>query len=178
MLATLALTLALALGAPAVAHDRHAARVPVVRPAAGASLASLWIPRMRFRGVAHQGTAASVLASGPGHYPGTALPGEPGTTAFAGHRVTHTHPFLQINLLRRGDVIMVATRWRSFLYRVYREQIVPATDVSVLRDLGFEQLVLTACHPPHSALKRYVVFARRITLRLQPSPVTLLLARP
>jgi sortase A len=75
-------------------------------------------------------------------------------------------------------VIVVATRWRSFLYRVYREQIVPATDVSVLRDLGFEQLVLTACHPPHSALKRYVVFARRVTLRLQPSPVTLLLVRP
>jgi sortase A len=128
----------------------------------GAPVATLSIPRLHFRETAHQGVGAPVLALGPGHYPSSSLPGRPGTTAFAGHRVTHTHPFLHINLLRRGDVITVTTRWGRFRYRVYRERIVPPTDVAILRNRGFQQLVLTACHPPHTALDRYVVFARRV----------------
>jgi sortase A len=128
----------------------------------GAPVATLSIPRLHFDETVHQGVAASVLALGPGHYPSTSLPGQPGTTAFAGHRVTHTHPFLNINLLRRGDVITVSTRWGRFRYRVYRERIVSPTDVGILSNVGYQQLVLTACHPPHTALKRYVVFARRI----------------
>jgi len=131
----------------------------------GAPVATLSIPRVHFDGLAHQGIAATVLALGPGHYPSTALPGQPGTTAFAGHRVTHTHPFLDITLLRRGDIITVATRWGRFRYQVYRERIVSPSDVSILRDVGYQQLVLTACHPPHTALDRYVVFARRIMSR-------------
>ena len=59
-------------------------------------------------------------------------------------------------------VVTVSTKWGRFRYRVYREEIVLPTDVNVLRNVGFQQLVLTACHPPHSALERYVVFARRI----------------
>ena len=128
----------------------------------GAPVATLSIPRIHFNGLAHQGIGATQLALGPGHYPSTSFPGEPGTVAFAGHRVTHTHPFLQINLLRRGDVITVSTKWGTFRYRVYREEIVLPTDVNVLRNVGFQQLVLTACHPPHSAVERFVVFARRI----------------
>jgi sortase A len=128
----------------------------------GAPVATLSIPRIHFHGLAHQGVGATQLALGPGHYPSSAYPGQPGTVAFAGHRVTHTHPFLQINLLRRGDVITVSSKWGTFRYRVYREKIVSPTDVSVLRNVGFQQLVLTACHPPHTALDRYVVFARRI----------------
>ena len=128
----------------------------------GADVATLSIPRLHFDETVHQGVAASVLALGPGHYPSTSLPGQSGTTAIAGHRVTHTHPFLNINLLRRGDVITLNTRWGRFRYQVYRERIVSPTDVGILSNVGFQQLVLTACHPPHTALKRYVVFARRI----------------
>lgn len=128
----------------------------------GAPVATLSIPRLHFDQTAHQGVAASVLALGPGHYPSSSLPGQPGTTAFAGHRVTHTHPFLNINLLRLGDVITVSTRWGRFRYKVYRERIVSPTDVAILSNAGYQQLVLTACHPPHTALKRYVVFARRL----------------
>jgi len=128
----------------------------------GSPVATLSIPRLHFDQTAHQGVGAPVLALGPGHYPSTSLPGQPGTTAFAGHRVTHTHPFLNINLLRRGDVITVSTRWGRFRYQVYKERIVSPTDVGILSNTGYQQLVLTACHPPHTALKRYVVFARRI----------------
>ena len=149
--------------AAANASGREHAGLAAGRLRLGEAVATLSIPRLHFRGAAHQGIVAQVLALGPGHYPNTALPGQPGTTAFAGHRVTHTHPFLHINDLRRGDVITLTTRWGRFRYRVYRERIVPATDISVLSDVGYQQLVITACHPPHTALKRYVVFALRIS---------------
>lgn len=58
-----------------------------------------------------------------------------------------------------------ARRWGRFRYKVYRERIVPPTDVSIRRNVGYQQLILTACHPPHTALKRYFVFARRIVGR-------------
>lgn len=155
---------AINLAAAAVVHapGREHAGLAAGRLRLGARVAMLSIPRLHFDGAAHQGIAAPVLALGPGHYPSTALPGQPGTTAFAGHRVTHTHPFLHINDLRNGDVITVTTQWGRFRYRVYRERIVAVTNVSVLSDVGYQQLVLTACHPPHTALKRYVVFARRV----------------
>lgn len=164
MVAAVVASAAVTVGSPArkPAPDRQPAARSVGRMHMGAPVATMSIPRLSFRGLAHQGVAASVLALGPGHYRSTVLPGAPGTTAFAGHRVTHTHPFLHINELRFGDLITVTTRWGRFRYEVYREQIVPVTDVGVLDDVGIQQLVLTACHPPHSALKRYVVFARRI----------------
>jgi sortase A len=147
----------------ALAAAATPAKAVVVRPpAVGAPIATLSIPRIHFDGLAHQGVAAPQLALGPGHYPSTSLPGQAGTVAFAGHRVTHTHPFLEINLLKRGDVITVETAWGRFRYRVYREEIVSPGDTAILRNVGFQQLVLTACHPPHTALKRFVVFARRI----------------
>src|SRR5438067_11658868 len=133
---------AINIAAATVAHapGREHAGLAAGRLRLGARVAMLSIPRLHFDGAAHQGIAAPVLALGPGHYPSTALPGQPGTTAFAGHRVTHTHPFLHLNHLRRGDISTVTTSWGRFLNRVYREMIVPATEVSVLTNVGFQQL--------------------------------------
>ena len=50
-----------------------------------------------------EGTDADQLRSGPGHYPGTPLPGEPGNVAIAGHRTTYLHPFYNLNELVPGD---------------------------------------------------------------------------
>ncbi len=46
-----------------------------------------------------EGTGADQLRSGPGHYPGTPLPGETGNVAIAGHRTTYLHPFYNLNEL-------------------------------------------------------------------------------
>jgi sortase A len=128
----------------------------------GAPVGVLVIPRLQLRTVVHEGIGGAVLANGPGHYPGTSLPGGAGTVAVAGHRVTHTRPFLQINRLRRGDLIYFTTRRGRFTYRVVKERIVRPRAIWVLRRTGRQQLVLTACHPPHTARFRYVVFAVRV----------------
>jgi sortase A len=134
---------------------------PAAHLAAGAVLGRLIIPRLGLNVVVRQGTSASVLATGPGHYPGTSLPGQGGTIAVAGHRVTHTRPFLQLNRLRKNDTIVFETRTR-YVYRVFLMRIVPTYQIWPLHRRATEQLVLTACHPPGTSRSRIVVFARRV----------------
>jgi sortase (surface protein transpeptidase) len=65
-----------------------------------------------------EGTQQDTLAVGPGHYQGTALPGEPGNFAVAGHRVGKGSPFNSLDLLSSCDAIVVETVDRWFVYRV------------------------------------------------------------
>jgi sortase A len=65
-----------------------------------------------------EGTGESVLETGPGHYPGTALPGQPGNFAVAGHRVGKGAPFNDLDLLSSCDAIVVETIDQWFVYRV------------------------------------------------------------
>jgi sortase A len=107
-----------------------------------------------------QGTEAPQLAKGPGHLTDTRLPGEGGTFAVAGHRTTYLAPFRHVDDLHAGDTITVRLPYATFSYRVTRSRIVVPTDVAVTRSVGFEQLVLSACHPVYSASHRIIVFAR------------------
>jgi sortase A len=74
------------------------------------------------------------------------------TLAVAGHRTTHSHPFAQLPLLRRGDEIRVD----GVRFVVRRSVVVRPWQTWVLR---FRGLVLSACHPAGSAAYRYVVLA-------------------
>ena len=105
-------------------------------------------------------TAAETLRKGPAHYPDTALPGQGGTVAVAGHRTTYLAPFRSIDELRRGQPIVVTMPYGRFTYRVERARIVEPTALWVTRRAAHERLVLTACHPLYSAEQRIVVFAR------------------
>ena len=147
------------LGAAAVAAVALVA--PAAQPAAGAALGRVEIPRLGLSAPLYQGTTATVLARGPGHYSGTALPGERRTIGIAGHRTTHTRPFARINRLRAGDRLTITTT-AVHAYRVYRMAIVRPRQVWPLRPMQVEQVVLTACHPPLRDRYRLVVFARRI----------------
>ena len=78
------------------------------------------------------------------------------TVAIAGHRTTHSHPFLHLPRLRRGDVIRV----RGVAYTVRRTAVVRPWEVWVL---DYSGLVLSACHPAGSASYRFVVFAAPVS---------------
>lgn len=127
---------------------------------AGHPLGEIRIPRIHASYVIVQGTSASSLSRGPGHYYGTPLPGEPGTVGIAGHRTTYLAPFRHIDALRRGDAIDVAMPYGRFTYRVEGLRVVKPDDVSALRDIGRQRLVLSACHPLYSAAERLLVIAR------------------
>lgn len=63
-----------------------------------------------------EGVELSVLARGVGHYPGSAMPGQIGNFAIAGHRVTHGQPFSRLLELDKGDQIVVETRSAVYTY--------------------------------------------------------------
>jgi sortase A len=129
----------------------------------GHPLGRIRIPRIGLSRVIVQGTGHDELQKGPGHYPATPLPGAPGTVGIAGHRTTYGAPFRTIDKLRPNDRITVEMPYGTFTYRVEVTKIVPPTAIEVVRRVGHDRLVLTACHPLYSAAKRIVVFARLTT---------------
>ena len=124
--------------------------------------------RMRTIGVDRvvvAGTDTASLRRGPGHYPGTPLPGARGTVAIAGHRTTYGAPFRKLDKLETGDRIEVAMPYGRFVYEVERQRIVPPTATWVTQRVRYDRLVLSACHPLYSAAKRIVVFARLVATK-------------
>ena len=126
----------------------------------GDAVGRIDLPTLGRRYTMVHGTDAATLRKGPAHFPGTTLPGQGGTVAVAGHRTTYGAPFRTIDRLRPGQRIVLTMPYGRFTYRVERTRIVPPTAVWVTRPVGFERVVLTACHPLYSAAKRIVVFAR------------------
>lgn len=86
----------------------------------GKAFAKLYIPGFGadYDFTIQEGTDADALEVGPGHYKGTALPGEPGNFAVAGHRVGKGAPFNDLDLLSSCDAIVVETETDFFVYRV------------------------------------------------------------
>lgn len=130
------------------------------KPLPGDSIAKLTIPRIGGSYYVVEGTDAGDLRKGPGHYGDTPLPGKGGTVGIAGHRTTYGAPFRNIDDLRPGDPVRIEMAKGRFIYRVEKTRIVDPSEVSVKRGVGYERLILTACHPLYSAAQRIVVFAR------------------
>jgi sortase A len=128
----------------------------------GDPLGRIRIPKIGVSAVFVEGTATGDLSSGPGHYPGTPIPGEHGTVGIAGHRTTYGAWFRNINQLNPGDAIDITMGYGRFTYRVERTRIVPPTALWVTDRVGYDRLILSACHPLYSAAKRIVVFARLV----------------
>jgi sortase A len=126
----------------------------------GDAMGRIQIPEIGLSTVFVEGTDAGDLSKGPGHYPGTPLPGESGTVAIAGHRTTYGAPFRHIDDVDPGDRIVLRMPYGDFTYRVERTKIVKPTDLSVIDRVDHDRLVLSACHPLYSAAQRIIVFAR------------------
>jgi sortase A len=111
----------------------------------------------------------SSLSKGPGHYGTTEWPGEGKTVGIAGHRTTFSAPFRHIDDFKKGDLIVLKMPYGTFRYEVTHHRIVKNNDWSIIRDAGYEQLVISACHPLYSASHRWVVFARLASFSLPGS---------
>jgi sortase A len=110
-----------------------------------------------------EGTGASALRAGAGHYPNTPLPGEEGNVAIAGHRTTYGKPFANIDQLKAGDEVVLETPIGRHVYKVSRAPfVVPNTQWDVISQSPGHSLTLTSCHPKGSAKQRIVVKAEMI----------------
>jgi sortase A len=126
----------------------------------GEAIGRLRIPSIGLDIVAVQGTDTASLQKGPGHYPDTPFPGQGGTSAMAGHRTTYLAPFRHLDQLKRGDEIEIEMPYANFAYRVQKTRVVDDSAVNIIHKVGYERLVLTACHPLYSAAQRIAAFAK------------------
>jgi len=126
----------------------------------GHAIGRIKIDRIGLSIVVVQGTDTGSLQKGPGHYANTPIPGQPGTVAIAGHRTTYLAPFRHINEIQDGDEIRIEMPYAAFTYTVEKHEVVDPSDVGIIKPVGYDRLVLTACHPPYSAAQRWAVFAK------------------
>jgi sortase A len=127
----------------------------------GQPLGRISVPALDVDAVFVHGTRwAQDLSRGPGHYEETELPGLGKTAAIAAHRTTFGAWLRNIDDLERGDLVRLRLPYGTFRYRVFFHEIVESDDWSIIRDRGFDALVLSACHPLYSAEQRWVVYAR------------------
>lgn len=133
----------------------------------GQPIGRIRIPRIDASFVVVDGTGTEDLKKGPGLYPETSYPGVPGTTAIAGHRTTYGAPFRKVDELERDDEIVVDMPYARFTYEVEKQEIVEPTATEVTRDVGYDRLVLSACHPLYSAEQRIIIFARLVKTEAQ-----------
>lgn len=127
----------------------------------GTPIARITIPVAGVRNdVVVEGVDELRLEEGPGHYPGTALPGEPGNLAIAGHRTTWLHPFYNLQAVHPGDHIIVAFDGERWVYTAEWIKPVAPTDIAVIAPTSGWNLTLTTCNPRYSAAQRLIVRAR------------------
>ncbi|MEU9025286.1 class E sortase [Actinomadura sp. NPDC048394] len=146
----------------------QAPKVTTEKVRLGNGLAMIRIPKFgkTYHYVIIEGVSVSDLRKGPGHYPGTALPGQVGNFVVSGHRTTYSAPFNKLGELDRGDEILIDTRDDQYVYKVTDRRIVKPTEVDVTAPVPFHPgrrptgrtITLTTCHPKYSAAKRMIIF--------------------
>ena len=124
------------------------------------------IPSIGVDEVIRSGIALSVIDQGVAHWAGTSMPGGRGNVVLAGHRTTHTHPFVDLDRLEVGDLIYLEDGdGFEVIYRVSDTFIVTPEDIWISYDLGRPMVTMFACHPKGSARQRIVVQAELLAGR-------------
>jgi sortase A len=129
-------------------------------PAPGTLIGRVEVPRLGVSAIAREGADAKTLRRAVGHVTDTALPGERGNAAFAGHRDTF---FRKLQHVRAGDEIVVTTEQGRYEYLVRETRVVKPKDVWVLDATDEPILTLVTCYPFNylgSAPDRFIVRAQ------------------
>jgi sortase A len=120
-------------------------------------IGTIEIPKIGLVSKIYHGITLRNIDLGPSHWPGTAFPGENGNAVFAGHRVTHTHPFRNIDQLAQGDLVYFTINGQRTTYVMTGSLIVQPKDTWIADQTDTPTATLFGCHPPGSARFRYVV---------------------
>ncbi|MFE9956232.1 class E sortase [Micromonospora sp. NPDC005299] len=135
-------------------------------PAEGKPVAGLYLPKFDKHWVVVEGVSPDDIRYAPGHYPKSAMPGQVGNFAIAGHRIRAT--FWRLDELRPGDAVVVETQTEWFIYKVYQQRIVKPYQVEVVAPVPGKPneppteklLTLTTCNPKFDNYQRLIIHAR------------------
>ena len=120
-------------------------------------LGRIAIPKIGLDSELHDGIRLTTLDRGPGHWPGTAMPGQIGNVVVAAHRTSHGAEFRHLDSLAPGDEVIFSTVDGTFTYLVTGTQIVTPDSLWITDPTDTPTATLFACHPLGSTAKRIVV---------------------
>lgn len=137
-------------------------------PPPGNAVARLYIPKLDKHWVVVEGVRQKDIRYAPGHYPKTAMPGQVGNFAVAGHRTRAI--FWRLDEMHNGDMIVVETKRMWFIYQVSSTRIVKPSAVEVVAPVPGKpgvkpkeaMLTLTTCNPKFDNYQRLIVHAKLI----------------
>jgi sortase A len=156
-------TLPAAVAPPAAAPAGPALRTPIPAPADEnadepvVELGTIEIPKLGVAATLYEGIRLPTFDRGPGHWPGTAMPGEFGNAVVGGHRTSKSKPFRHLDQLVPGDEVRFTTAAGTFVYRVTSTEIVDPYETRVVNQNPGFSATLFACHPVGSTKERIVV---------------------
>ena len=132
--------------------------VPRVAAPAGAPpvVGRIIVPRIGLDVGYFEGGTTAQIDYGPSHMPHTANPGHDGNVVIAGHRVTYTHPFRDLDKMQPGDTVTFVVSYGTFTYEFTHHEIITEDETDILRPYGGRTATLFACHPPGSSQYRIV----------------------
>lgn len=137
--------------------DAHAATPYVVH-------GTLSLPSIGVSQPLHEGVTLTAINHGPSHWPGTALPGQPGNVVVAGHRTTYSKPFYDLDLLAPGDpLVFTMNDGAVWTYELTGTSVVGPDAMHIVTQTPEHTATLFACHPKGSAAQRIVAHFRLVT---------------
>jgi len=147
----------------AVARVRAVAltRAPQPAPADGTPIGRLVIPRIDLDEIVLEGIETEDLNAGPGHLPGSVLPGERGNSIVSAHRDRHFNHF---DALKVGDTVITESRIGKTTWVIVSQRVVDK-DARALFRTSDTTLTLTTCWPIRyvgSAPSRLIVTAKPV----------------
>jgi sortase A len=125
----------------------------------GEVVARIEIPALAVDDFVVAGVRKEDLKLGPGHHPGTVLPGQIGNSLVAGHRTTYGAVFGNLDRLAAGDEIIVTLPTGDrYVYQVTVSEIIDPSDISAaVVPTADAQLTLLTCTPKYTAQSRLIV---------------------
>ncbi len=121
-------------------------------------IGTIAVPKLGLNTALFEGVTLTTLNRvGVGHWPGTALPSQTGNVVVAGHRVTHSRPFRNLDTLGPGDQVIFTIGNGQHTYTFAGNEIVPPNAMRIVTQSADKTATLFACHPPGSARFRFVV---------------------
>ena len=109
-------------------------------------VAIMEIPSIKLKQPVVDGITEDVIKYFLGRFQESAMPGEVGNFAVAGHRVSDfTDAFINLYKVKVGDEVIVTTKEGRFTYEVDNSFIVDPDQVEVLDDADYEKMTLITC---------------------------------
>ena len=146
-----------AQAATATAHSASAINSRIGAPSK--QVGTIFISKLKLSAPIFMGVTDAVFDKGVGQWPGTPSAGKNGNLVLGGHRTSANAPFLNINVLKSGDIISIVVNKKTFKYKVTGHSIVKPSAVWITKQTSTPTLTLFSCHPIGRVSQRYVVRA-------------------